>query len=49
MHKDKYLRTLADFDNYKKRADKEKQEIFKFGTENLILQLLPFEDVFEGC
>ncbi|MGI6595912.1 MAG: nucleotide exchange factor GrpE [Elusimicrobia bacterium] len=46
--KDKYLRTLADFDNYKKRADKEKQEIFKFGTENLILQLLPFEDVFEG-
>jgi len=46
--KDKYLRTLADFDNYKKRTEKEKQDIFKFGTENLVLQLLPFDDIFEG-
>ncbi|MCM8760164.1 MAG: nucleotide exchange factor GrpE [Candidatus Omnitrophica bacterium] len=46
--KDRYIRTLADFDNYKKRVEKEKQDIFKFGTENLVLQLLPFDDIFEG-
>ncbi|MCX8082802.1 MAG: nucleotide exchange factor GrpE [bacterium] len=46
--KDKYIRILADFDNYKKRVEKEKQDIFKFGTENLILQLLPFDDIFES-
>jgi len=46
--KDKYIRTLADFDNYKKRMEKEKQDIFKYGTENLVLQLLPFDDIFEG-
>ncbi|MCM8820961.1 MAG: nucleotide exchange factor GrpE, partial [Candidatus Omnitrophica bacterium] len=46
--KDKYIRTLADFDNYKKRVEKEKQDIFKFGTENLVLQLLPFDDIFES-
>lgn len=46
--KDKYMRTLADFDNYKKRVEREKQEIFRFGTESLILQLLPFDDIFEG-
>lgn len=46
--KDKYVRTLADFDNYKKRVEKEKQDIYRFGTENLILQLLPFDDIFEG-
>jgi molecular chaperone GrpE len=46
--KDKYIRTLADFDNYKKRMEKEKQDIFKYGTENLVLQLLPFDDIFES-
>jgi len=46
--KDKYIRTLADFDNYKKRMEKEKQDIFKYGTENLVLQLLPFDDIFEA-
>lgn len=46
--KDKYLRTLAEFENYKKRMEKEKQDILKFGTENLILHLLPFDDIFES-
>jgi molecular chaperone GrpE len=46
--KDRYLRTAAEFDNYKKRTEKEKQEIFRFGTENLVMQLLPFDDIFEG-
>ncbi len=46
--KDKYLRLAADFDNYKRRAEKEKQDIFKYGIENLIMQLIPFDDIFES-
>ncbi len=45
--KDKYLRTAAEFDNYKKRTDREKQDIFRFGIENFVMQLLPFDDIFE--
>ncbi len=46
--RDRYLRTAAEFDNYKKRTEREKQEIFKFGIEGLVMQLLPFDDIFEG-
>ncbi|HNS32373.1 MAG TPA: nucleotide exchange factor GrpE [bacterium] len=46
--KDKYLRLAAEFDNYKKRSEKEKQEIFRYGTENLVMQLIPFDDIFES-
>ncbi len=45
--KEKYLRTAAEFDNYKKRADWEKQDIFRFGMEQFVMQLLPFDDIFE--
>ena len=45
--KERYLRTIAEFDNYKKRTDREKQEIYRFGTENLVLKLLPFDEIFE--
>ncbi len=46
--KERLLRTAAEFDNYKKRSEREKSDIFKFGTENLVLQLLPFDDIFEA-
>ncbi|MBN1445981.1 MAG: nucleotide exchange factor GrpE [Candidatus Omnitrophica bacterium] len=46
--KERYLRTAAEFDNYKKRTEREKRDIFKFGTETLVLQLLPFDDIFEA-
>ncbi len=46
--KERYLRTAAEFDNYKKRTEREKQEIFRFGTESLVMQLLPFDDIFES-
>ncbi|MGB9677261.1 MAG: nucleotide exchange factor GrpE [Candidatus Ratteibacteria bacterium] len=45
---DKYLRTLAEFDNYRKRVEKEKRDILKYGNENLILQLIPFDEIFES-
>ena len=46
--KDKYLRLLAEFDNYRKRVEKEKNEILKYGNENIILQLIPFDEIFEN-
>jgi len=45
--KDKYLRIAAEFDNYKKRVEREKKEIFQYGMENFILQLLPYDEIFE--
>lgn len=41
---DKYLRAVADLDNYKKRAAKEKTEIIKYGKEDVIKDILPFVD-----
>lgn len=41
---DKYLRTIADLENYKKRAVKEKADIIKFGKEDIIRDILPFMD-----
>jgi len=41
---DKYLRALADLENYKKRAAKEKQDTIKYGNETLIKDLLPLLD-----
>jgi molecular chaperone GrpE len=41
---DKYLRTIAELDNYKKRAAREKAEVIKFGKEEVIKDILPFVD-----
>ena len=38
--KEKYLRLSADFDNYKKRLAKEKQEILDFGNAQRLKELL---------
>ena len=41
---DKYLRAVADLDNYKKRAIREKVDIIKYGKEDVIKDILPFVD-----
>lgn len=41
---EKYLRALADLDNYKKRAAREKLDTIKYGNETLIKDLLPLID-----
>jgi molecular chaperone GrpE len=46
-YSDKYLRTLAEMDNQRKRALREKEEIQKFANERLILEILPVIDNFE--
>lgn len=43
----RYLRLLADFDNYKRRTSNEKDDIYKYGAMNLIKGLLPVLDSFE--
>ncbi|MEI6434372.1 MAG: nucleotide exchange factor GrpE [Bacteroidota bacterium] len=44
---DKYLRLYSDFDNYRKRTLKEKIELSKTASVELILKLLPVLDDFE--
>jgi molecular chaperone GrpE len=41
---DRYLRAVAELDNYKKRAVKEKADAIKYGNETLIRDLLPLVD-----
>ena len=45
--KDKYLRLVAEFENYKKRTTKEKSDFAKYAKENLINAILPIIDDFE--
>lgn len=45
--KDKYLRTIAEFDNYKKRTLKEKTELILNGGEKTVGAILPVLDDFE--
>ena len=42
--KDQYLRTLAEFDNAKKRLHREKEEFVKYASETMIRELLPIVD-----
>src|SRR5512136_1223926 len=44
---ERLVRTTADFDNYKKRAAREKQEAIKFANENLIGKLIPVLDALD--
>jgi molecular chaperone GrpE len=41
---DKWLRALAELENYKKRQEREKAELHKFAHESLIRNLLPVLD-----
>jgi molecular chaperone GrpE len=41
---DKYVRTVAEMENIKKRAAREKVEAIKYGNENLIKDILPMLD-----
>ena len=44
---DKYLRKSADFENYRKRMVKEKQEIFDYANANLLTDLIGILDDFD--
>lgn len=43
--KDRYIRQLAEFDNFRKRTQKDREEFIKYANEQLILELV---DVLEN-
>ncbi|GGG10832.1 nucleotide exchange factor GrpE [Paenibacillus abyssi] len=43
----RYLRVQADFDNFRRRTQKEKEELGQYASMKLITQLLPIVDNFE--
>ena len=45
--KDKFLRLSAEFDNYRKRTLREKQELVAVASEGTLLKILPVIDDFE--
>ena len=44
---DKLLRQMAEFDNFRKRSEKEKAAMYDIGAKNVIDKLLPIVDNFE--
>jgi molecular chaperone GrpE len=44
---ERYMRLMADFQNYKRRVEKEKSETFAYANEKLVTQLLEVLDNFE--
>ena len=45
--KDQYLRKCADFDNFRKRMQREKQEAFDYANTNLLTDLIAVLDDFD--
>ncbi len=43
----RYLRLMADFQNYKKRTEKEKADVYAYANESICLKLLGVMDNFE--
>jgi len=46
-YKDRYMRTLADFENFRKRSEREKTEFYKYALAGLLRDLLPVLDNFD--
>lgn len=44
---DKLTRQMAEFDNYRKRTDKEKSAMYEIGAKDIIEKILPIVDNFE--
>ncbi len=45
--KDKYMRLSAEFDNYRKRTQREKMDLIRYGSEDVLKSILPLVDDFE--
>lgn len=49
QHWDRLVRVSADFDNFKKRAAREKQDAIKYAAEGVLSKLIPVLDNFEAA
>ena len=47
MLKEQLLRAVADFDNYRKRIERERRELSEYAAADVLLELLPIIDNFE--
>ncbi|NTV29304.1 MAG: nucleotide exchange factor GrpE [Candidatus Omnitrophica bacterium] len=47
--KDRYIRLFAEFDNVRKRNERERQELIKYAHEEVIIELLGLYEDFERC
>ena len=47
LYKDKYMRSVAEMENLKRRHEKQKADAIKFGLESLMKNLLPVLDGFD--
>ncbi|MDR2747162.1 MAG: nucleotide exchange factor GrpE [Treponema sp.] len=45
--KDQFLRKAADFENFRKRMNREKQDAIDFANQNLLLDIVPILDDFD--
>ncbi len=46
-YKNRYMRAVADFENFRKRADREKADFFRYATSNVLKDVLPVLDNFD--
>lgn len=44
---DRYQRTMAEFDNFRKRTEKEKSAMYEIGAKDIVEKMLPIVDNFE--
>ena len=44
---DRYTRLFAEFDNFRKRSEKEKSQMFAMGAKDVVEKILPIVDSFE--
>ncbi|GAA3553009.1 nucleotide exchange factor GrpE [Snuella lapsa] len=47
QEKDKFLRLFAEFENYKKRTSKERIDLFKTASQDVMVAMLPILDDFD--
>lgn len=45
--KDRLIRQMAEFDNFRKRTDKEKSHMYEYGAKDILEKILPVVDSFE--
>lgn len=46
-YKDRYVRALADFENFRKRSEREKADFFRYATASVLRDVLPVLDNFD--
>jgi len=47
LYKDKYIRLLAEFDNMRKRHERERSDLIKYAHEEVIIEILKLYDDLE--